>query len=231
MASTLERPLFRNNSSPAELQDCRDVATSRCFGVFKPKKVYQQRSNSVYETDTLSLRRQWAKRSPYPQRSHSIQKEEPRYRTSSLQAFVQAVMFLAIHFIVLVVVLMSATVIFVHLEEQEIHVEKEDVIMRSKNIDMVVTNDSRKSNESSSSSLKKVAVDGSSPAAHAYSSYKYKKWFYFATTTSLTIGRLYFYLHFSFRIHHKIDAYKFSYTLLLLNKVSTYFFDGNLFNC
>lgn len=187
MASTLERPLFRNNSSPTDLQDSRDTAEQRCFGLFKPKKVYQ-RSNSVYETDTLSLRRQWAKRSPHPQRSHSLQKEEARYRTSSLQAFVQAVMFLAIHFIVLVVILMSAAVIFVHLEEQEIHVEREDVIMHPKDIGVIVwNNDSRKSNETSL--RKRVVVDGSSPSAHAYRSYKYKKWFYFATTTSLTIGR------------------------------------------
>lgn len=181
MASTLERPLFSNNSTIADLQDSTDTAERRCFGLFKSKKVYKQ-SNSMYETDTLSLRHQWAKRSPYPQRSHSIQKEEPRYRTSSLKDFVQAAIFLVIHFIVLVVVLISAAVIFVHLEEQEIHIQKED-IMFSNNV--IVTNDSRKYNESS----KKVLPDGNSPPAGAHLSHKYLKWFYFATTTSLTIGR------------------------------------------
>ena len=219
MVSTLERPLFRNNSSPAVVEDSK-YTNHRCFGLFKPRNVYH-RSNSVYETDTMSLRRQWAKRSPYPQRSHSIQKEEPRFRNSSWQAFVRAFLCLSLHFLILLVVLSSAAVVFTHFEEKDVSMrsidtaantsqgltgQKEDKVHEQHNqedfllmyrafwssmeskYNMTFSGDDRESLKPLKRDSLRDVDDDIISLKEKNPTYNYKKWFYFATIASSTIG-------------------------------------------
>lgn len=268
MVSTLERPLFRNNSSPAatsgigcfsdDNSNGEQNGNSRFFGWFKPRRntatiFNHQRqlrslSSSIYETDTMtsSLRRQWAannnkRSSPHPQRSHSIQKEEPRYRTStsSWRAFIRAILCASFHFLAILVVLSLAALVFAHIEEPDFSMRSSVISsaptrnnsktfpaqkLSQQDLLESATNDTQTLSSAWASLEKKYNVtfsteDHDSIVSHIVGqpkmnidknndegmqqsakptesrsdtfTYNFKKWFYFASVVSTTIGTVF----------------------------------------
>ena len=164
----------------------------RFFGIFHPKQVFQRARS--YETDTMSMRRQWTKRSQRSQKSSSFQSSDSGNGISTFHIVLRAILCLILHFMLLMIVLVSAAVIFSHIEDETKWRTPESNQSDVKNFaqhwkrlevkyNVTFTREDKTSFQNNVAHNKEI-VDKTSYSQ----SYNYKKWFYFASIVSTTIG-------------------------------------------
>ncbi|XP_066936026.1 potassium channel subfamily K member 15-like [Clytia hemisphaerica] len=187
MVSTLERPLCQSYGADEEKDEM-----VRFFGIFHPKQVFQKARS--YEADTMSMRRQWTKRSQRSQKSSSFQSAESGSGVSTFHIVLRAMLCLILHFMLLMIALISAAVIFSHVEDEtEWHTpgsnqsNVRNFAERWNRLELkynVTFTQEDKSLFAINTGLNTGTIEKSSNSQ----SYNYKKWFYFASMVSTTIG-------------------------------------------